>query len=227
MKKLNHVAGLALAALLSSVPGATHAEININSEATGSLDTVVDIAELETDANIGANVSTDVEATTTEATNDEESGVSLRLNAEGRALTEAAHVNTTSDLEIFAYNVAAEDDMVEEVKVGTTTGGQSRVEVKYKHYGELFGLMPIVINSTTVATTGDGQIEVESDLPWWSIITTKKNHAAGEIESRIKDNPTIMMSAEMEVDARTQAEIAEAVIAELSAHSYVHAAINN
>ncbi len=227
MKKLNHIAGLALAALLASTPGTTHAEIDINSETTGALEAVIDITELETDTNIEADMSADVEATTTESNNNDESGVSLRLNAEGRALTEAAQVNTTSDLEVFAYNIAVEDDMVEEVEVGTTTDGQSRVEVTYKHYGELFGLMPIVINSTTVVTTGNGQIEVESDLPWWSIITTKKNHAAGEIESRIKDNPTIMMSAEMEVDARTQAEIAEAVVAELNAHSYIHAAINN
>ncbi len=229
MKKIiSSGASLALVAGLTFVPALTFAQVNINSEATGSLDSTIDVSASGTEAIL--EIGTDTEATTTtEGTStetDAEGSLSLRLNADGVAITSAADVNTSADLEVFAYNMTATEKTVDEAHAEVTAEGQSRVEVVYKHYGELFGLMPVVIKSTTVVTTGNGEVEVESDLPWWSFMATKKNHAANEIESRIKDNATVMMSAEMEASAAVQAEIIEAVVAELDAHTSLHTSLN-
>lgn len=231
MKKLiSSGASLALVAGLTFVPVLTFAEVTINSEATGSLDSNLEVNASGTDAilEIGTNTetSTTMGENETAADTDTEGSLSLRLNADGLAITSAADVNTEADLEVFAYNMAATEKTIDEANAEVTAEGQSRVEVVYKHYGELFGLMPVVIKSTTVVTTGNGEVEVESDLPWWSFMATKKNHAASEIESRIQDNATVMMSAEMEASAAVQAEIIEAVVAELDAHTSLHTSLN-
>lgn len=231
MKKLiSSGASLALVSALTFVPVLAFAQVNINSEATGSLDSSIDINASGTDAILEIGTDTESTASTTMDENDSattaEGSLSLRLNADGIAITSAADVNTEADLEVFAYNMAATEKTVDEANAEVTADGQSRVEVVYKHYGELFGLMPVVIKSTTVVTTGNGEVEVESDLPWWSFMATKKNHAASEIESRIKDNATVMLSAEMEASAAVQAEIIEAVVAELDAHTSLHTSLN-
>lgn len=222
------VSAVALAAiLLITPPGTAAAEININSETTGALEPMVDLNEIETDASIEVDTSVDAETSTPEMRNAElDSEANLRVGADGHVIITAAEVKDEQDLQAFTYNLAVQDTMVEEAKAETTDDGKARVEVIYKHYGELFGFMPIIIHSTTVVTVGQGQVEVQSNLPWWSLIATKKNHAADEIESRIKDNPTIMTSAEAKADAHTRATIAEAVVAELDAHSYLHTALN-
>lgn len=221
-------ASLALVTTLAFVPAITFAQVNINSEATGSLDSAIDLNSSSSEAIL--EIGTDTEASTTVESDDSkveaEGDLSLRLNADGVAITSAADVNTDADLEVFAYNMSASEETIDEARAEVTADGQSRVEVVYKHYGELFGLMPVVIKSTTVVTSGDGEVEVESDLPWWSFMATKKNHAASEIEARIKDNPTVMMSAEMEASAAVQAEIIEAVVAELDAHTSLHTSLN-
>lgn len=221
---------LALVGGLAFVPALTFAQVNINSEANGTLGTDIDLTA--TGSNSVLEVETKATSTATSSTDDELSEttnrgtLSLRLNADGVAITSAAEVNTDADLEVFAHNIAATEETVDETHAETTAEGESRVEVVYKHYGELFGIMPVAIKSTTVVTTGDGEVEVRSNLPWWSFLATKKNHAANEIESRIKDNATVMMSAEMEANAAVQAEIIEAVVAELNAHASLHMSIN-
>lgn len=232
MNKLTYSgASIALAALLTMAPALTFAQVNINSEATGSLEADVNLNATDSDATLEVGTDTEVNsATGTEkdtATNTEtDTGLALRLNADGVAIISAIDVNTEADLEVFAHNVAVTNDLVSEMETEVTEEGKSRVIVTYTHQGELFGVMPITMESTTIVTTGDGEVEVESDLPWWSFVVTKKNHAAGEIESRIKDNPTVMMSAEMEATAAVQAEVIEAVVTELEAHSALHAALN-
>lgn len=231
MKMLTYSgAALALAALLSTAPSAALA-VNITSEATGALEATMDLSDTDVDTTADANI--EVDATTTASSSGDVEGnamssdISLRLNVDGEAIVRAVDVESDDDLEIYAYNVAVRDEMVEEVKTETTDEGRARVEVVYKHQGELFGILPVTIKSTTVVTSGQGRVEVESTLPWWSAIATKKNYAASEIEARIKDNATIMTSAEMEADARTRAAITEAVIFELEAHSKLHASIND
>lgn len=223
-------ASLALVAALTFVPVLTFAQVNINSEATGSLNTDTVLSATGSDAMLEISMEGESKATTSinedRTETDSEGGLSLRLNADGVAITSATSVNTDADLEVFAYNLAATLKTVDEAEAEVTAEGKSRVEVVYKHYGELFGVMPVVIKSTTVVTTGSGEVEVESSLPWWSFMATRKNHAANEIESRIKDNATVMMSAELEANAAVQAEIMEAVVAELDAHASLQTSIN-
>ena len=229
MKKIiSSGASLALVVGLTFVPALTFAQVNVNSEATGSLNTDIDLSAASSSDILEIGVDGETEATTSvqEDETDTKGSLSLRLNADGVAIISASEVNTEADLEVFAYNMVASEETVDEANAEVTADGKSRVEVVYKHYGELFGVMPVVIKSTTVVTTGDGEVVVESDLPWWSFMATKKNHAADEIESRIKDNATVMMSAEMEASAAVQAEIMEAVVTELNAHSSLYTSIN-
>jgi hypothetical protein len=236
MKKLIYSgASLALVSALTLIPVTSFAQINVNSSTTGSINinahgnaTSSDaMIEIGAEVGIGDDTSTTSTSTTEdmEDTNDE-GNLSLRLNANGVAITSASEVNTEADLEVFAHNVTATEETVDEADAEVTAEGQSRVEVVYKHYGELFGVIPVVIKSTTVVTTGNGEVEVDSNLPWWSFMATKKTHAANEIEARIKDNPTVMMSAEMEANAAIQAQIMEAVVAELNAHTSLHTSLN-
>lgn len=229
MKKFTYSGtSLALLASLAFAPAVSFAQINVGTDATSSLNGVVEMGSSTTDAIIEIN--SDTSATTSDEGTDVDSNtsatVSLRLNAEGVAITSASEVENEADLEVFAHNFASQEEKVDSASAETTADSKSHVEVVYKHKGKLFGVIPVTIKSTTVVVSGNGEVEVDSSLPWWSFMVTDKNHAAAEVETRVKDNATILMSAELEANATVQAEIMEAIATELESHTSAHASIN-
>lgn len=232
MKNLTYSGrSLALLSALVFLPALTYAQVDINNEASGLLDASVDLDAVATDTllDIEAGVEVGIDSATSvemESGSDASVGSDLRLNADGVAVTSVTEVNSDADLQVFAANLAAREERVDEIKAEETTAGEAKVEVVYRHSGRLLGIVPVTIKSTTLVTAANNRVEAESRLPWWSFLVAEKNYAKAEIESRIRDNPTIMTSAEVEANAAIKAEIIRAVVAELNAHSSMNTTVN-
>ncbi len=222
-------AGPALAIALILAPISALAQVELEVTATGTLggdiDSATDVNATLSDSVIEVNVGTGA-ATGTDEDDSDGSETALMLNAEGIAIRSAAAVRAEADLEAFRHNLEADHEGIEEVRIDTDAEGSTEVEVRYRHSGKLFGFMPVTVRSTTLVTVNaNGGVEVESNVPWWSLVVSSMDHAGSEIEDRIKDNPTVMTNAEAELSARAKAEIAEAVVAELQAHTTLQASL--
>lgn len=166
-------------------------------------------AEIEVKSNSGiqSNADTSVEA---------EGRSTLKTNIAGVAVRTAAQVRSEEDLEIFLANVLMENEAVAAVEFETSAEGSQAVEVVYKHYGRLFGLIPLTIKSTTIVSEDDESgVMVDSNVPWWSFLVAKKSYNQNKLETALINNPKI--TAGFSVGALTRAEVAEAVIAEIRA----------
>lgn len=218
-------ASLALLAALALAPFSSHAQIDIelDASATSSVET-----DNDTSTSSDSLIDIDLEATTTtEVDNDSAETEGLRINAEGIAVAVSEEVRSDADLEVFAANVSIREDKVDEVTFDSEVTGAWETRVVYAHEGKLFGLMPVTVKSTTVVEVdANGELHVDSNLPWWNFMVTEKNHAEAEIESRLRDNATVMAAAEVEANAAVKAQVVEAIVAELNAHTYIQAAIN-
>lgn len=222
---------LMLLSALALTPLYSYAQINLNTDSStsGTIEFTTDnesttTADSVIELEIGTeSTSTDNGEMETEARN----STSLRVNADGDAIAFAADVKSDADLEVFAHNISETEEKVSEVEVDSKESGAWQAEVSYEHEGKLFGLMHVTLKSkTTVEVDEEGKLEVHSDLPWWNFMVTKKNHAESEIESRIRDNATVMAATEVEANAAVKAQVVEAIVAELNAHTYIHSAIN-
>lgn len=226
-----------LMSALVFAPTFSNAQI-VDNENKGTLNATVDLKassntssgsstiDVDTDSDVDVETEDEGNATTSNSS-DTDSEVSLKVNASGVAVVTASQVNSDSDLEIFRTNISSKEEMVDEVKIESKSEGESKIEVVYKHYGKLFGVMPVVMKSyTTVETKADGEVKVKSSLPWWSFLVTETNYAQTEIESKIKENSKIKASANVQITAEAKAEIVEAVIAELNAQATTRASIN-
>ncbi len=220
---------LMLLSALAFAPLYSYAQINVvtNTSASGTVEFDADSSST-TDSIIELELGTETEAT---SSNDMEvegqSSTSLRVNTDGVAITLAEDVRSEADLEVYVHNLAATEEKVSEVEIDSDDNGAWEAKVSYEHEGKLFGLMQVTLESTTVVEVDeDGKLEVHSNLPWWNFMVTKKNHAEAEVESRLRDNATIMAAAEVEANAAVKAQVVEAVVAELNAHTYIQAAIS-
>lgn len=222
-------ASLMLFMSVALAPVVSFAAIDVSAGSDASVDSGTDVNATLSDSIIEIEVG--VGATSTASSTEEEveanTDASFRLNASGVAILSASEVRSEADLEVYAENLAASEERVDEVVVDQDAEGDTRVLVHYEHDGKLFGVMPVTVTSTTKVTfLANGEIKAESDLPWWSFMVTGVNHASNEIESRVLDNPTVMASAEAELSASTKAHVAEAIVAELKAHSALQANLN-
>ena len=227
MKTIVHAnVSLALILVLFLLPIFSYAQTDASGESAGLLNASIDLDATDTDIMIEADA--DAQTTTNSTTSNDGGEVStennggLKLNAAGIAVTSVAQVNSEADLQIFADNLAAEDENLKEVKA---IDDESQIEVTYRHSGRLLGMFPMKFNSVTRVNTANNTVEADTRLPWWSFMVTDKSYMEEEIESRIKDNPTIMTSAEVEANAAVKAEIIRAVVAELNAHSSIETAV--
>lgn len=222
---------LMLLSALALTPLYSYAQINVitDSDASSAIEFSTDNGS-STTANGSIDLEIGTESTSTNNTETKTEGrsiTSLRVNADGVAIVLAADVKNESDLEVFAHNISAAEEKVSEVEIDSETNGAWQAEVSYKHEGKLFGLMSVTLKSTTVVEVDeDGKLEVYSNLPWWNFMVTKKNHAEAEVESRLRDNATIMAAAEVDANAAVKAQVVEAMVAELNAHTYIQAAIS-
>ncbi len=220
-----------LLSALALTPLYSHAQININTDSStsGTIEfTTGNESTTTTDGVIELEIGT--ESTSTDNSKTEtgaQNSTSLRVNADGDAIAFAADVKSDTDLEVFAHNISETEEKVSEVEVDSEESGAWQAEVSYEHEGKLFGLMQVTLKSKTIVEVDEeGKLEVHSSLPWWNFMVTKKDHAEAEIESRIRNNATIMAAAEVEANATVKAQVVEAMVAELNAHTYIHSAIN-
>lgn len=205
------------------LPAYTYAEMNVGTDITGGVKfettgkSTSSSSTVEVD--LGAEQDTDVDS---EMNNEVNSETSLKINADGVAVNTSSEVQNDSDLEVFASNVASSEEKVGKVSFDSEASGAWETEVIYQHEGKLFGLFPITILSTTkIKVDEDGKLHVDSDMPWWNFLVASKNHAEAEIESRLRDNATVMVGAKVDANAKTKAEVAEAVVSELNVHTFV------
>lgn len=220
--------------VLVFAPILSNAQVQINSEADGFLNATTDLVATPTEAGVGVGANVEVEAETETSTNENDvetatetsAGISLRLNADGVAVIFPSQVNSEKDLEIFNHNTVILEENVDNIRSESTAEAKSKVEVVYKHQSRLLGLVPVTVKSKTVVVSGNGELEVESKLSWWGFLVTNKDRIENEIAARVRDNPTIMMSAEHKVSASAQAEIAGAIVTELNSYSSLQVTSN-
>ncbi len=223
------VASLVLLATITLTPIYSYAQVGVDVGAgvSGEATTTTDSdSSTSSDALIDINLEATSTAEVVSDTDNGEEGA-LRVNADGVAVVMAAEVNSDEDLEVFADNISTREENVDEVTFDADATGAWEARVTYAHTGKLFGLIPVTVKSDTmVKVDAEGELSVESDLPWWNFMVTEKNHAEAEIESRLRDNATVMAAAEVEANAAVKAQVVEAIVAELNAHTYIQAAIN-
>lgn len=203
---------LALGMALAVAPALVHAQVELEVGGEAGLGATIDSA---TDASAtlnGTMVQAELGVSSSDAAADQ-SAASGDI-----AIVAAAQVRSDDDLETFERNAAANATSVEAVSIKTNAENTTAVEVDYEHPGKLFGLMPVTMTSKAAVTVhNNGVIEVSVKLPWWSIVVGGTEPAETDIETRLRDNPTIMTNAEAGLSARSKAEIAEAIITELEA----------
>ncbi len=225
-------------ALLWLVPALSHAETKI------SLTSGVDVSVSDdVDAALGADISAG--ASTSAAMNGEEkmerededadasseadlmSDSSLSVNATGIAIISAGQVESDADLEVFSANVQAREKNVSRVSFDSSSSADTNVSVSYVHHGKLFGFLPVSFRSTTVAEAKeDGKTEVYTVFPWWSSLVSESAAIRSDIESRVKNNPTVQGSLSASASASAKARVAEAIIAEIDAATKAEAMID-
>ncbi len=234
MKKLTY-SGTTIAALTALVfaPALSYAQVEVNSETEGFLNASTDLVATDTEAmvNVDTNVEVDTEAETSTSIEDVDiatnTELALVLNAKGVAVVSPSQVNNSTDLEVFAENTIIREEQVKDINFETTGETRSKVEVIYKHQGQLLGVVPVTLQSKTTVERVDNELEVDAKLSWWGFLVTDKNRIENEIATRVRDNATIMMTTEYETTASAQAEIAAAIVTELNSYSSLQVSNNN
>lgn len=182
---------------------------------------------ITTDVQSDVNLDSDTESENEfENNNSAKSGMSLQLNTDGVAVTNASQVQTEADLDIFAKNMSklSTNRSVSSVDIESENDGNVDVQVVYKHKAKLFGFIPVYVKSYNSAKVDNqGALAFDSKLSWWNFLATDVRHDKAEIESRIRNNPNIQANVQTELSASTKAEIAERIVAELDAYAQANA----
>jgi len=228
MKKVTGIGvGMMMLSAFVFAPIASQAQINavVAGEATANLDSEVDTnVDAKIDAGVDANTNVDTSA---KAESSADSNSNLKINSSGVAVITAAQVSSESDLETFSANASSKNKAVAKVDINSDNNGESEVKVIYRHKGKFLGFIPVTIKSTVVVEAkADAEAEVRSNLSWWSFLVAGKNYAKADLESRIKSNATIKANARVDASAQAKAQVAEAVIAEVTAHANAQASLN-
>jgi hypothetical protein len=207
-----------------SVTGTVESAVDANVDANTNLDTAVGTgsdATSETNVNTGMGADVDND---TDAQSESTSNATLKVNARGVAVVTSSQVNSEEDLEVFISNVAATEKAVSKVKIDSDNNGSSQTKVVYRHKGKLFGFIPMTVKSTTVVETKTGgEVRVVFDKPWYAFLVVGENYAKADLESRIKNNPTIRANANANASASAKAEVVESIIAEVTANADANA----
>lgn len=240
--------GSFLVAAVAFAPAAVGAQMttSVTGEVTGAVDVAVEDVDASTDVHLDVEVEGEVHEHESEGSGDAhgevhaheedhamehtaDTGVSLEINAAGVTVVSASQVETEADLAVFSANVAVNNDAVSDVRIDSEENTELVVSVSYEHEGEFLGFIPVTVTSTTVvdARADVSEIEVRSQLPWWSFLVTGVSHTQAELESQIRSNAVVQANASVNASAQAQAEIAEAVIAEVAAHAGAHASVEN
>lgn len=234
MKKLTY-SGTTIATLtaLVFVPVLSYAQVEVNSETEGFLNATTDLVATDTEATVDVDASVEVDNEIETSTSNDDinsttnTELSLVLNAKGVAVVSPSQVNNSNDLEVFTENTIIREQQVKDIHFDTTSEARSKVEVFYKHQGQLLGVVPVTLQSKTTVESGDGELEVDTKLSWWGFLVTDKGRIEKEIATRVRDNATITMSTEYEATASAQAEIAAAIVAELNSYSSLQVSYND
>ena len=183
--------------------------------------------EGEVDVGITSDNSTSSDASLDSNAN---AGVDVSGNTSGGRLEimSSTQISSEADLEAFATNIASEDSEVASVDTDSGSEDESKVSVAYRHRGKFLGFIPVTYKSfTTVTAKADAEVDVSSRASWWTFLVVKEDYSEAELESQIRNSATVQANATAQADARAKARIAEAVIAELEAHTSAQASLNN
>jgi len=230
MKKNRKLSSLMLLTVLSVVPLTSHAQIgaylegSLNGASDGVLYATTNTA-VKVNADAGAN-NTDQEGSFTIEGKTEIDPL-LKVGVSGIAVTSASQVVSETDLKIYSENVSIKDPSVTKIEAVSESDGKSEIKVGYTHKGKFLGFLPINIHSTTVVEVEeDGEMKVQSRLPWWSFLVAKQNYNREDVESRVRNNETIKANAQVNASATSKAKVAEAIVAEVEASANTEVGVN-
>lgn len=178
------------------------------------------------DVSAEGNLNSEVRTNTDDDMKSESSEYKFKLNDSGVAVISSSQVESEDDLEVFESNMSLKDQMVSKVDIDSENNGESEVKVVYRHKGKLFGFIPVIVKSTTIVESNvDGKVEVHSKKSWYSFLVRTENYSKSEIESRVKNNETIKVNAQVNASAQAKAKIAEAVVAEIGSYTKASASV--
>jgi hypothetical protein len=239
MKKITKI-GLSLMTLSAFVfaPVTSYAELKVN--LTGSvkedINSTTDVrpdsstgtkTSINADTSVGTDITIDLENDSEKDEKMESNATTLKVNTSGIAVVSSAQVSSESDLTIFSENASVNNKKIADVDADSNSNGESEVKVVYRHSGKFLGFIPVTIKSTTVVEANvDAEAEVHSRLSWWSFLVANENYVKADIESRIKNNATVKTHAKVDASAQARAQIAEAIIAEVSAHANAQVSVD-
>lgn len=183
-----------------------HAAVVIDTGLGGAVSTTYND---DSDGLLEANVNVDAQGNTNQ-------------NGSTAATTTTIMVNTAADLEVFKENlVETESDIY---AVDST---DSSVTVVFNNKGKLFGLIPASIKSRTVLTTDtEGNFEVKSRLPWWSIFVSKIDHNRANLEAQIKNDAKVKAYLTGGIDAQPKAYLIQEIITQIRMNASTNAKVN-
>lgn len=229
--------GLSLVVLTTLLIGpiATNAQINAN--LSGTVETKINSNTSASTSNnadgsarldAGVDVNVETQSNTEENETNTSTTKTLKLNTSGVAIISSSQVSSESDLKIFSSNVSAKKNDVAKIDIDSQSNGESEVKVVYRHKGSFLGFIPVTIKSTTVVEAkADSETEVHSNLSWWSFLVANTNYNRENLETRIKNNPTVSANAKINASAQSKARIAEALVTEISINATVSASSDN
>lgn len=169
------------------------------------------------DLEAGIDMGTPATSSPSEGSAGDDSNIEVGLDA---SVMTSVDVSDESDLARYQTSLQGSDSYFAEADLS----GEERVDVAYYHDGRLFGFIPMKVKSHTVISTNDeGQVIVQTTLPWWSMFVSGTNGVAADVDARLAASGSVASDMKLGGSAPAKARILEAV-AEAHAQARVSAA---
>lgn len=190
---------LAVLSLLAFVLPASAAAASLTANASGG---VILAQGLDTSIDIGLEVDGG-----TSTPSEGSAGDDATITTDALFMT-SVDVASDEDLERYETSMQGSDSYFAEANFAS----ESEYDIAYYHDGRLFGFIPMKVKShTKISTNDEGQVIVQTRLPWWNMFVTGTSDVAADVDSRLAASGSVANDMKLGGSAAAKARILEAV----------------
>lgn len=176
------------------------AVVPFSTQAAYGVDTSIDA---EVNVGVGATTSPD-----TGTSSDASLTGGLNTNTSGIEVMSASQVTSDADLSVFSENLIVRDPNV--VEANASAAGSA--DLAYYHHGRLFGFIPVKVKARTWVTTDtDGNVSVNTTMPWWSGLVAGTGNIRTDVDTSLESSASVSADIRASADAKARARILEAI----------------
>jgi hypothetical protein len=192
--------------------------------ATTSASALVGVNASEGFMAITSNTSGTVSASTSIKTGtdvDMEDNGTVESTDESMMITNPVNIKADDDLKTYTSEVQTSEENVSEID----TDSSDSVSVSWENDADLFGFIPVKIDSkTTVSAEADNTIKVVTKLPWWSMFVTGVNASTwAQSDMKLQESSEVKENMSPKANAAAKAHVVHAVVSRLSAETKANA----